>query len=93
MFGSSNRSEGSSIPVAVFGPRWCAATQFVRRYLDRLNVPYTFRDMDHDPEAATQVRWWTGGYLSHPTVQVGGDILVEPTSNDLQTALARNRLI
>jgi len=39
------------------------------------------------------VRWWTGGYLSHPTVQVGGDILVEPTSNDLQTALARNRLI
>ena len=93
MSGGSNRGGQSAVPVTVYGTRWCAATQFVRRFLDRLNVPYTFRDMDHDPEAATQVRWWTGGYLSHPTVQVGGDILVEPTSNDLQTALARNRLI
>jgi mycoredoxin len=77
----------------VYGTRWCAATQFVRRYLDRLNVPYQFKDMDHDPEAAGQVRWWTGGYLSHPTVQIGGDILVEPTSSELQSALTRNRLI
>lgn len=93
MFVEPRRAGQASVPVTVYGTRWCAATQFVRRYLDRLNVPYTFKDMDHDAEAASQVRWWTGGYLSHPTVQVGGDILVEPTSNELQSALARNRLI
>ena len=87
------RNDRHSVLITVFGTRWCAATQFVRRYLDRLNVPYTYRDMDHDPEAAGQVRWWTGGYLSHPTVQVGGDILVEPTSAELQSCLARNKLI
>jgi mycoredoxin len=79
--------------VVVYGTRWCAATQFVRRYLDRQGVTYTYRDLDSDPEAAKQVRWWTGGYLSHPTVQIGGDILVEPMSNELQAVLSRNGLL
>jgi mycoredoxin len=79
--------------VVVFGTRWCAATQFVRRYLDRQGVSYTYRDLDSDPEAAKQVRWWTGGYLSHPTVQIGGEILVEPMSNELQAVLSRNGLV
>ncbi len=77
-------------PVTVYGTRWCAATQMVRRYLDRLRIPYTYRDMDRDAEAKKQVQWWTGGYASHPTVQVGGDILVEPTMAELEGALAQN---
>lgn len=83
----------SRASVVVFGTRWCAATQFVRRYLDRQGVSYTYRDLDSDPEAAKQVRWWTGGYLSHPTVQIGGEILVEPMSNELQAVLSRNGLV
>ena len=81
------------VNVAVYGTRWCAATQFVRRYLDRAEITYDFCDMDADAEAASQVRWWTGGNLSHPTVQIGGDILVEPMSYELQAALERNGLI
>lgn len=83
----------SQSKVVIYGTRWCAATQFVRRYLDRQGVSYTYRDLDSDPEAAKQVRWWTGGYLSHPTVQIGGDILVEPMSNELQAVLSRNGLV
>lgn len=83
----------SAAPVVVYGTRWCAATQMVRRTLDRHGIPYTYRDMDNDPAAERQVRWWTGGYTSHPTVQVGGDILVEPTSAELQRSLVRNGLI
>ena len=82
-----------AVPVVIYGTRWCAATQFVRRYLDRAEIRYTFRDIDADPEAASQVRWWTGGYLSHPTVQIGGDVLVEPLSNELHAALERNELV
>jgi len=83
----------NKVNVAVYGTRWCAATQFVRRYLDRAEISYDFRDMDADAEAASQVRWWTGGNLSHPTVQIGGDILVEPMSYELQAALERNGLV
>ncbi len=86
-------SDQTYAPVVVYGTQWCAATMMVRRYLDRLGIPYVFRDMEADPDAANQVRWWTGGYASHPTLQIGGDILVEPTMDELRMELRRNRLI
>ena len=79
--------------VVVYGTRWCAATQYVRRYLDRKEVSYSFCDIDRDQEAADKVRWWTGGYLSHPTVKISSDILVEPLSNEIQSALEKNNLV
>ncbi len=88
-----NAESRGTAPVTVYGTRWCAQTQMVRRYLDRLGIPYTFRDMDIDPNAEDQVRWWTGGYASHPTVQVGGNILVEPSISELQQALSINGLL
>ncbi len=82
-----------SVPVVVYGTSWCAQSQKVRRYLDRLGVPFQFRDMDYDPEATRRVQWWTGGYASHPTVQVGGQVLVEPSLNELDWALSRNGIL
>ena len=61
----------------------------VRRYLDRLDIPNIYRNMEHDLEAARRVQWWTGGQLSHPTVQIGGQILVEPSLNELDRVLSR----
>jgi mycoredoxin len=89
----SEVSDAGGEAVVVYGTQWCAATQMVRRYLDRMSIPYVFRDMDRDAAATNQVKWWTGGYASHPTLQVGGDILVEPTMDELQWTLAQNGLI
>ena len=90
---NNNSEEETKVNVVVYGTRWCAATQFVRRFLDRNDVPHTFRDLDRDPEAADQVRFWTGGFLSHPTVQIRSDILVEPLSNEIRSSLEKNQLI
>ena len=92
---SENKNPGGTTKtgVVVYGTRWCAATQYVRRFLDRNDVSHTFRDLDRDPDAADQVRFWTGGYLSHPTVQINGDILVEPLSNEIRASLEKNQLI
>ncbi len=91
MFTMPTRTRGSqnhtTTGVVVYGTSWCAATQMVRRYLDRLGVPYVFRDMEYDLAAARQVKWWTGGSLSHPTVQVGGQVLVEPSLDELDWTL------
>ena len=85
-----NRSTYDSEPsVVVYGTSGCAASQMVRRYLDRLGIPYSYRDMEADPAAARQVRWWTGGSFSHPTVQIGGQVLVEPSLEELDWALSR----
>lgn len=86
-------TDASSTFVTVYGTNWCAATQMVRRHLDRLGVPYSYRDMDRDPSAAAQVKWWTGGYTSHPTVQIGGQVLVEPNTTELRWALHEAGLI
>ncbi len=73
--------------ITVYGTDWCAATQAARRYLDRNKIPYTYRNIETDPAALRQVEWWTGGYASHPTIQLGGDILVEPSVEELDAAL------
>jgi mycoredoxin len=65
----------------------------VRRHLDRLGIPYRYVDLEADPGAAAQVRWLTGGYLSHPTVNVAGEVLVEPSMAELDGALERAGLI
>jgi mycoredoxin len=80
------------IPVVVYGTRWCGATQLVRRHLDRLGVPYEYVDLEQNPGAADQLRWWTGGYASHPTVYLGGEVLVEPSVSELDWALRRSGL-
>jgi mycoredoxin len=87
------RSAPAQAPVVVYGTRWCAATQTVRRYLDRLGVPYAYVDLDANPQAAAQVRWVAGGTVSHPTVSVAGEVLVQPSLSELQCALARAGLI
>ena len=86
-------TQGAATPVVVYGTAWCGHSQMVRRYLDRMGVPYVYHDMDLDPEASSRVRWWTGGYASHPTVQIGGEVLVEPSLNELQRALAQHQLV
>lgn len=78
-----------AVPVVVYGTRWCAQTQMLRRYLERLGVPYEYVDLEQNPAATQQLRWWTGGYASHPTIYIGGEILVEPTVNELEWALSR----
>jgi mycoredoxin len=65
----------------------------VRRHLDRLGIPYRYIDLETDPGAAAQIMWLTGGYLSHPTVVVGGAVLVEPTLRELDRALERARVV
>jgi hypothetical protein len=50
-------------------------------------------DLEESPYAAAQVRWLTGGYASHPTVSVAGEVLVEPGLGELEWALARAGLL
>src|SRR3979411_264255 len=80
-------------PVTVYGTRWGAMSQMVRRHLDRLGIPYRYVDLETDPEAGAPVRWLTGRYLRHPQVSVAGEVLVEPNIAELDSVLERGGLI
>lgn len=75
-------------PVVVYGTQWCGMTQQVRRFLDRSEIPYQYIDLDLNPAAKSQLRWLTGGYTSHPTVYIGGRMLIEPSLEELKLAAA-----
>jgi mycoredoxin len=81
---------GPSAPVVVYGRRWCAISQMVRRQLDRLAVPYEYVDLDMHPEAESRLAWLTGGRVHSPVVYVGGEVLVQPSMSELRWALARS---
>jgi len=86
------RSAPPLIPLVVYGRRWCAVSQMVRRYLDRSGLAYDHVDLDAHPEVESRLAWLTGGRVYSPTVYVGGEVLVQPTIGELEWALARSGL-
>jgi len=86
---SLSSPHSATVPVVVYGRRWCAISQMVRRYLDRIGLPYEYVDLDLHPEAEARLRWLTGGRVHSPVVYVGGDVLVQPSVFELQRTLRR----
>jgi mycoredoxin len=79
----------TEVPLTVYGRQWCGISQMVRRYLDRLGVPYEYVDLDRNPEIASQLAWMTGGRVRSPTIRIGDQLMVQPSTQELARALAR----
>ncbi len=79
----------ASDQIVVYGSSWCGIAMMTRRYLDRAGVPYRFVDWDVHPEVRSELEWLAGGRLASPTVKVGGQVLVQPTLDELRWALSR----
>jgi len=91
---NSNPKTGRSDPsipqhsnVIVYGTSWCGMSQIVRRYLDRTHIDYEYIDLDNNPGAISSLKWVTGGYARHPTVVIDGQVLIEPTIDELENTL------
>ncbi len=78
--------------ITVYGRPGCAISQMIRRRLDRRGIPYRYVDVDRNPEVRSRLAWQTGGRVRSPTVVVGGEVLVQPTIEELEWALTRNRI-
>jgi len=79
-----------TVPVAIYGNRWCGITQLIRRALDRAGVEYAYVDLDEHPSVHARLEALTGGRLRTPVVHVGGEWLMEPSLRQVQAALARH---
>jgi glutaredoxin len=73
--------------VRVYGADWCEDTQATRNHLDSLGVPYQYIDVEKDAQAQAWVKQQNGGKQKTPTVDIQGEILVEPRERDLELAL------
>ena len=79
----------TSPAVTVFGADWCPDCRRSKRLLDRLAIPYVWRDTEADEAALQEMLALNGGRQSIPVVQVAdGPPLTEPSDPELRRALA-----
>jgi mycoredoxin len=73
--------------VIVYGSLECGHTQTVLSQLEDLNIEYRYFDVPGNTEMMQRLAAWNGGYATHPTVDIGGDILVAPTPMAMAASL------
>jgi mycoredoxin len=74
--------------VIVYGADWCPLTRRAIEYLERIRVPFSYVDVEADPEASKWVKNQNGGKEKKPTIDIDGRILSEPTNEELRAALS-----
>ena len=79
--------------VKVYGANWCEDTHATRNSLDSLGVQYQYIDVEQDRGAQDWVKAQNGGKQKTPTVDIGGQILIEPDERELELALRAKGLM
>jgi mycoredoxin len=79
-----------TVPVAIYGNRWCGITQLTRRALDRAGIGYDYVDLDEYPSVDARLQALTGGRLRTPVVYIDGEWLMAPSLREVQSVLARH---
>jgi mycoredoxin len=79
---------GGSNNVVVFGADWCGDCRQTKAWLRSNNVPFTDIDVEHDADARDRAIDLAKGRRNIPVVLLpDGAVLVEPTDQDLASAL------
>ena len=73
--------------VKVYGADWCEDTRATLNNLDSLGVQYQYVDVEQDPQAQDWVKQQNGGKQKTPTLDISGQVLVEPDERELEQAL------
>lgn len=79
--------------VRVYGTDSCPMTKAALIYLDRIAVPYEYLNIEEDAAAAQWVRDHNGGKERKPTIEIGGQILVEPSDQELERSVRNQGLL
>ena len=79
--------------VKVYGADWCGDTQRARQVLDNLGVPYDYINVEQDAEASAWVKEQNEGKERKPTLDIGGQVLSEPSEHELTSALREKGLM
>jgi glutaredoxin len=79
--------------VEVYGADWCVDTQRTRRHLDSLGIAYQYINIEQDQQASAWVKQQHEGKERKPTVNIGQQVLAEPSDPELEQALRHEGLL
>ena len=73
--------------IKVYGANWCHDTVRTREQLDDLGVKYEYINVEKDAAANKFITDLNKGKRKTPTVDLGGNFLIEPTNEEMEAAL------
>lgn len=75
-------------PITVYSTTWCGHCKRLLRQLDEAGIAYEVVDLDEQPHHGSKIEAKTGGYRTVPTLEVGGELLVNPSIIQVREAMA-----
>ncbi len=75
-------------PITVYSTAWCGHCKRLLRQLREADIAFRLVDLDEHPEHGTRIEAKTGGYRTVPTLDIGGDLFVNPSIDEVREALA-----
>lgn len=73
--------------IQMYGSNTCHDTIRSKQFLDQLEIPYSYIDVDTDDKAGQHAASLNGGHLKTPTIVFNDQVLVEPSDEELGAAL------
>jgi glutaredoxin len=73
--------------VVLFCNKWCPGCRRARLWFENNTIPYKEYDITRNQTAARQVKEWTGGNLTTPTIYINGEIVVDWKVDDVSRLL------
>jgi mycoredoxin len=74
-------------PVTMYATEWCGHCRRLKRQLGEAGIAYEEIDIDVERHFGDRIVAHTGGYRTVPTIEVGGKLLVNPTVDQVRSAL------
>ena len=79
--------------IKVYGADWCSMTKNTLAHLRELDIPFQYINIDRDRAAAKWVAEQNDGKEKKPTLDIDGEVLSEPTDEELDEVLAGKGLL
>lgn len=73
--------------VTMFSTTWCGYCRRLKRQMDEAGISYREVDLDDDPSYDDRIIAKTGGFRTVPTLEVGGELLVNPSLRQVEEAV------
>ena len=73
--------------ITMYSTTWCGYCRRLARQMDEAGISYWVVDLDQDPTHDARIIAKTGGYRTVPTLEVGGELMVNPSIRQVQAAL------
>jgi len=76
--------------ITMYGAQWCGDCRRAKRYLESNDIPYSWVDLEANPDEIETVMAYNGGRKSIPVVVFpDGSHLTEPSDAELEAKLGR----